>query len=159
VFSARVLSLSAAYNVLADSTWTESDIARVVEGALAPYRNGDSRIAINGPSVNVTPSNALTLALAVNELATNAVKYGALSMEAGRIAVQWGITQGDGTNTGTLRFEWSESRGPVVLPPTGTGFGSRLISSILAKEFGGAVALSYAPGGLTCTLEAPFPVR
>jgi two-component sensor histidine kinase len=92
------------------------------------------------------------MALAVNELATNAVKYGALSTIDGTVNISWTCEPQDGKRK--FRFVWVEANGPRVTAPTRSGFGSRLISCILAEDFGGTVALSHDPSGVVCTLEA-----
>jgi two-component system CheB/CheR fusion protein len=153
-FSARLKALGAAYNLLTESSWRDTDIRLIVEGAIAPYQTGGERFAIDGPEFAVTPSRALTMALAINELATNATKYGALSVLDGRVDVRWNKVKHLGVQI--FRFEWRESNGPEVIAPTRTGFGSRLIRTMLAKEFCGEVDLRYELSGLVCRLEAPF---
>jgi len=150
-FIGRIKTMGEAYNVLTEASWASTDVRLVVEGALAPYRTGTGRFTISGPALEIKPAQALTLALAVNELATNAMKYGALSAASGRVEVVWIITPEQ-----TLRFEWRESGGPAITPPTRTGFGSRLIRTMLAGDFGGTVDLRYNPDGVTCVLEAPL---
>jgi PAS domain S-box-containing protein len=148
VFNARIRSLSDAYNILTETSWTATVMNAVVEAALAPYRSS-GQISIAGPDHPISPKQALTLALAVNELATNAMKYGALSDAAGRVEVRWSLADG------ALHFEWRESGGPPVTAPLRAGFGSRVINSLLAGDFAGTVAMDYAPGGLVCVLQAP----
>ena len=150
VFNGRIQTLSDAYNLLTEHSWTATSIRAVVEGALAPFRTGTGRIAIDGPDLEIKPAQALTLALAINELATNATKYGALSAPGGTVSLAWSTDSG-------LRLEWSEAGGPAVTPPTRAGFGSRLIKTLLAKDFGGTVDLRYEPGGVICRLDAPRP--
>lgn len=150
VFNGRIQTLSDAYNILTEHSWTATSIRRVVESALAPFRTGSGRIEISGEDYDVAPGKALTLALAINELATNATKYGALSAPAGKVTVTW-------TTAPALRLDWTERGGPAVTAPTRSGFGSRMIQSLLAKDFGGTVELRYDPAGVTCTLQAPAP--
>lgn len=152
-FGGRIQTLSDAYNILTESSWASGSIKRVVESALAPYRTGQGRFAISGPDLEITPNQALTLALAVNELATNAMKYGALSVPQGHIAVVWGIAPA-GTAS-RFCFEWRECDGPRISPPTRSGFGSRLIKTLLAGDFGGSVDVRYEPTGLVAVLDAP----
>jgi len=151
VFQGRIQTLSDAYNLLTERSWSATSMRAVVEGALAPYRTGSGRIAIEGPDFEIAPGQALTLALAINELATNATKYGALSATTphARVTITW--------STQPMRLEWRESGGPAVAPPTRTGFGSRMIKTLLAKDFGGSVELTYDPSGIVCRLEAPGP--
>lgn len=150
VFNGRIQTLSDAYNLLTEHSWTATSMQAVVQGAMAPYRTGAGRIAIEGPDHEIAPGQALTLALALNELATNATKYGALSVPEGRLSLRWSIDP-------ALRMEWRESGGPPVTPPSRTGFGSRMITTMLAKDFGGTVDLRYDPSGLVCRLDAPRP--
>jgi two-component sensor histidine kinase len=150
IFNGRIQTLSDAYNLLTEHSWTATSMRAVVEGALAPFRTGTGRITISGPDLEIKPAQALTLALAINELATNATKYGALSAPGGIVGLVWSIDS-------MLRLEWIETGGPAVTPPARAGFGSRLIKTLLAKDFGGAVELNYDPAGVTCRLDAPRP--
>jgi two-component sensor histidine kinase len=93
---------------------------------------------------------ALSIAMALHELATNAAKYGALSNESGRITLAWRV---DGA---TLRLEWREHGGPPVTAPTRRGFGTRLIERGLSAELGGEVRLAFEPDGVVCTMVAPL---
>lgn len=155
-FTARLISLGRAHDILTQSSWTAAPIADVVEGALAVHRQADpSRIRINGPNVLMSAKAALALALALHELATNAAKYGALSNESGVVDLRWLLVH----EAEELRFclSWSEQGGPPVLAqPTRRGFGSRLLERSFAAEVGGAVKLTYAATGLICRLEAPL---
>jgi two-component sensor histidine kinase len=95
---------------------------------------------------------ALALAMALQELATNAVKYGALSNEAGEVEIAWALD-----DRRRLALVWTERGGPAVTPPSRRGFGSRLIERSLASDLGGHVALHFEPEGVVCTIEAPLP--
>jgi two-component sensor histidine kinase len=148
-FMGRIKTMGDAYNILTEASWTSSSIKRVVEAALAPYRTGTGRFKIGGTDFDITPNQALILALAVNELATNAMKYGSLSVQGGKVDVSWSVTD-------RLHFVWRESGGPQVTPPSRKGFGSVLIKTLLAGDFKGTVDLIYDPAGVICTLDAPF---
>ncbi len=154
-FAARLVSLGRAHDILTRSSWTEAPITEVVEGALAVHRGAETaRIRTGGPAVRLGARAALSLALALHELATNAAKYGALSNDAGSIDLRWHVVR-----AGAPRFclVWSEQAGPPILrPPSRRGFGSRLIERSFAAEVGGEVRLTYAPTGLICRLEAPL---
>ena len=100
---------------------------------------------------------ALALAIALQELCTNAAKYGALSNDAGRVEIQWTAPDPFGPAERRLRFAWTEREGPPVAPPTRAGFGTRLIQHGLARELGGTVEVAYDPAGLVCVIEAPLP--
>jgi two-component sensor histidine kinase len=102
--------------------------------------------------MTLTPNQAQSLTLAIHELATNALKYGSLSRDAGVVDVEWAIHPDR-----TFSFSWRESGGPTVSPPTRYGFGSRLIQRVLAQDFRGTVRPQYLPQGFVCELSAPIP--
>jgi two-component sensor histidine kinase len=120
---------------------------------LSVHRNGTGRFDISGPSVTLGSQQALSLSLAVHELATNAIKYGALSNEDGKIKILWSEEEAGGD--GTFFFSWTETGGPLVVTLDRKGFGTLLIARILAGDFGGDVKLGYEPTGFTCHLIAP----
>ncbi|CAO4178702.1 Blue-light-activated histidine kinase [Methylorubrum populi] len=152
-FSARLISLGRAHDILTRSSWTEAPIAEVVDGALAVHRAAATRIRVGGPSVLLAAKPALALALALHELATNATKYGALSNESGSVDLRWHVVQEGGMSR--FRLTWTEQGGPpILMQPARRGFGSRLIERSFAAEVGGEVELVYAPTGLICRLEA-----
>ena len=151
IFDARLHALNRAHDVLVQSSWTSAPMQIVVEGALAAHRTGDGRIRASGPAVDLTARQALSLALALHELATNAAKYGALSVPDGTIDVTWDCTVSEGTQV--FRFEWREHDGPAVSPPSRRGFGSRLIESTLSSDFGSSVRIEYLPEGVVCRFE------
>jgi two-component sensor histidine kinase len=154
-FVSRMIALGHAHDILTRTSWAAAPIEQVVEGALAPHRTKEKRIHVSGPDVALEPRQALSLALAVHELATNATKYGALSNQNGAINISW--SNGDAAHPG-FQFLWDETGGPVVSPPTSKGFGSRLIERILAGDFGGEVEMQYRPEGLKCELRSPKPI-
>jgi two-component sensor histidine kinase len=154
VFASRLMALSQAHDALTSSDWDRAGILGIVRGALQTQQLGEDKVAVHGPDLNLNPKQALALALAVNELATNASKYGALSKPSGRVDVSW-TWQEHGDN-GTFEFIWRETGGPAVVAPIREGFGTRVIKSSLADDFGGTVELSYEPAGLVCTLTAPL---
>ena len=151
IFDARLHALNQAHDVLVRSSWTSAPMQTVVAGALAPHRTADGRIRTSGPPIDLTAKQALSLALALHELATNATKYGALSVPGGTIDVTWDCSESEGARK--LRFEWRECGGPPVLPPSRRGFGSRLIESTLSSDFGGSVKIDYLPEGVVCSFE------
>jgi two-component sensor histidine kinase len=97
---------------------------------------------------------AVALAMAVHELGTNAIKYGALSIASGRIDITWQQTQVD--RLPTFQFRWQEKHGPPVSKPSRKGFGSRLIGRLIEGDFGGEVDLNYQPSGVICRVSAPM---
>ena len=109
---------------------------------------------ISGPPIRFQPKAAETFALAVHELATNAIKYGALSKPTGRVEVSWRVD--DASNPIQLIFDWVERGGPPVAPQARKGFGSELLERTLAFEFKGRTTLSFNPAGLQCRIAVPL---
>jgi PAS domain S-box-containing protein len=155
-FTARMLTLAHAHDILVKTSWTSAPIKQVIEGALAPHRTGQDRFEVSGPELLLQPKPALAIALAVHELATNAMKYGALSKDGGRVRVRWATNIRDGIPG--FDFDWNETGGPpVVTPePSQTGFGTRLIERMLKNDVGGDVRLNFAPDGVSCEVRAPL---
>jgi len=146
ILSERIATLGEAHSILTQSSWSSAPIRSVIEGALAPHRAGAGRIHIAGPPLQLPADQAMTLALAVNELATNAVKYGALSVETGEVVIRW--ETGRPQSEDPFRLAWNESGGPPVVAPRRRGFGSRLVEQVMAQKFQGEVELDYRPDGL-----------
>ena len=151
-YTARVMSLAGAYDLARASNWASTPIGDVLDAALASHRSGEGRFTIAGPALKVTPKQALALTLAVNELATNALKYGALSSPGGKVDISWSTSD----SPPTFVFLWREHGGPPVVEPAGQGFGSRVIKEFLANDFGGVVRLSFEPDGVVCELRSPL---
>jgi two-component sensor histidine kinase len=154
-FISRLIALGHAHDILTRTSWTGAPIESVVEGALGPHRTKEKRIHANGPDIVLEPRQALSLALAVHELATNAIKYGALSSQQGTIEIGW--SNGDSAHPG-FRFTWEEAGGPPVSKPVRKGFGSRLIERMLANDFGGEVETQYRAEGIKCELRSPAAI-
>jgi two-component sensor histidine kinase len=149
--TARLRALSATHDILSQSDWTEAAIGEIVRSELAPYiQSGEGQILMDGPPVSLAPNDALSLGLAVHELATNAAKYGALSVPGGSIAVDWRLIASD-----LAEVRWRESGGPQVEPPTRRGFGLDLIEKVVSHELRSRVVLDFAPGGVECVLQVP----
>ena len=147
-FEGRLLALAAAHDVLTRQSWESASIGSIVAGAVAPHHAADGRLTVEGPAVDLEPKTAVALGLAMHELATNAVKYGALSGPVGQVEVRW---TADG---GRLLLTWRESGGPPVTPPARRGFGARLLEQGLAEELRGSVRLEFRPEGVLCAVEA-----
>jgi two-component sensor histidine kinase len=145
----RLLALSAAHNVLTRENWEGADLAEIAREAVRPYDDAGGRIAACGPPVRLAPNVALALSMALHELATNALKYGALSAPPGHVALDWRAS-GDRA----IDIVWREIGGPPVVPPTSMGFGSRLLAS-LAGELGAPADVRFEPDGVVCRLRAP----
>jgi PAS domain S-box-containing protein len=152
-FDKRLQALAAAHDLLTRNGWDAFQLDELLARALEPFRL--RRFDLSGPSVRLEARIAVALALALHELATNAVKYGALSNEAGRVALDWHLVSRAGG--ARLRLTWRETGGPPVEKPSGRGFGSRLIERGLGRELGGDVALEFAPSGVICRIEMPLP--
>jgi two-component sensor histidine kinase len=119
---------------------------------LASLHGGVGRFTLNGPTVRLSPKTALSLSMALHELATNAVKYGALSVPDGRVDITW--TQIPQPGAPRLELTWTERDGPPVTPPESRGFGSRLIERGLAAELSGSADIDFRPDGVVCRIEA-----
>jgi PAS domain S-box-containing protein len=153
-FTSRIGALARAHDLLLASTWTSASLRDVVERAIAAHRSEAREIVLSGPDIELTPRQALTMVLTVHELATNAVKYGALSEDGGRVRVHWSLDERDGEGRPLFTFAWRESGGPAVERPTRPGFGTRLITRVFPNDFEGSVSIEYEPGGLVCVLTA-----
>jgi len=153
----RVLALSKAHDVLTDEQWSGADLREIVQQAAEPYQTeGEARVRLDGPPVRLPPRTAIAIALALHELSTNAVKYGALSTAGGRVDLSWKV-QPDLDGSAKLRLDWRESGGPPVQPPKRAGFGTRLIERGLSTDLQGRVAIEYRPDGVVCAIEAALP--
>ena len=153
---ARLHALSVAHDVLMRETWHGATLTEVVAVALRPFGiEQHGRFTVHGPAILLPSRIALAFAMALHELATNAVKYGSLSGKVGAVALTWDVAEDAGIRL--LRFRWRETGGPAVEPPTTTGFGSRLIGQVLAAEIGGTAKIDYDPDGVSFSAEAPLP--
>jgi len=148
----RLLAMSAAHDILTRESWEGAAVDDIVRQGMRPFLDDrdEARVEIRGPHLRVGPSAALALSLAIHELGTNAVKYGALSAPAGKVTIAWDPPDGP---RGVVR--WTESDGPPVAPPSRKGFGSRLLDGGLAADLGGKPRLVFAETGV----EAFLPVR
>jgi PAS domain S-box-containing protein len=146
----RIKALSRVHTVLSQSRWQGADLAGLVDEEMAPYRTGDPhRITCQGPKISLQPATAQTLALALHELTTNAVKYGALSSRAGRVSLTWNL-EPEG-----FKLRWTEMDGPAVSPASLSGFGTRIIMASVERQLGGRVSFDWRPQGLDCTISIP----
>ncbi|MFN3525586.1 MAG: PAS domain-containing protein, partial [Paracoccus sp. (in: a-proteobacteria)] len=155
-FEARLIALGKSHDLLTRENWAGADLRHIVADTVQPLAGGAGRFRIEGPHLWLKPSAALSIAMALHELATNAAKYGALSTDDGQVDINWQLV-GAGDDR-RLALRWSESGGPPVVPPTRRGFGSILVQRVLAAELNGAVGVDYAPSGVVCTIDAPMPV-
>ena len=150
----RIRALSATHDLLTQSDWGTTPIRSVVEAELAPYARAEGSLELEGPTVELAPNDALSLGLAVHELATNAAKYGALSAAGGKVCVKWSLDRDD-----LARVRWAESGGPPVAGQRPRGFGTDLIEKIVAHELRHPVDLNFLPTGVVCTLWVPVRLR
>jgi two-component system CheB/CheR fusion protein len=156
-FDARIGALTQTQDILNDEAWVGTKIANIVAGAIEPQLGGAKRFRISGPDVELDPRSAMALAMALHELFTNAVKYGALSNAAGHVDLAWSIA-GEAEHR-RLEMHWKESGGPPVEPPQNRGFSSRMIELTLAGVPGGSAQIVYRKDGLVCTLTVSMPQR
>lgn len=153
-FKARLIALSKAHDLLTRGSWKGASLQELLQQTVAPYsREGEPRVSMSGPAIWLKPNVAVGLAMAFQELATNAVKHGALSVPGGRVAVEW---RGGPPESYRLEIRWVESGGPPVKAPRWRGFGSRLLERGLAYEFKAEVQLDFAPAGLQCSIRLPI---
>ncbi|MBK1658712.1 PAS domain S-box protein [Paracraurococcus ruber] len=149
----RVAAMARAHTLLARERWNGADLRSLLEEELAPHRGAGATagVTLSGPPTGLAPEAAQPVAMAVHELATNAAKYGALSVPGGTVAVSW---QADGA-TGGLLMRWREAGGPPVTPPARRGFGTGLIENTVRRQLQGELALDWAPLGLDCSIRLP----
>ena len=148
----RLSALAAAHDLLTTERWESASLRQVIEKATGACGGSSARLRVEGPDVRLQPRTAVTVAMAVHELCTNAVKYGALSNEDGTVDIHWKVESGE-----RLHLVWSETGGPPVTRPERRGFGTRLIERALAADLGGNATIEFRPGGIVCTLDAPLP--
>ncbi len=146
-FEGRLMALSEAYNLLTENNWAGASLEAIVKRTLAPFAGLD-RLEISGPDILLGPKVALALSAAIQELSTNAAKYGAFSAPSGKLGVTWTIDE-----TGLVHLTWIESNGPVVTAPSRRGFGTKMISGIFDAEPGWSVKLDFQPSGLRCVMQ------
>jgi PAS domain S-box-containing protein len=154
-FTGRLQALSSAHDILTDEKWRGANFREVVKRALQPFDlERAHRVTLKGPRVRLGARQAQTLAMAINELATNAIKYGALSNDEGMVSLRWTKITRNGETF--LEFEWVEQGGPACIAPDRTGFGSTLLTRILPGDFRGEAKLDYQEAGMHYTLLAPM---
>lgn len=151
----RIRALSATHDLLTQSDWGTTPIGDVVAAELAPYTGEQDRaVETGGPEVELAPNDALSLGLALHELATNAAKYGALSLPAGKVDINW-----EKVTPNLARLRWTERGGPRVPEDRVRGFGTDLIEKIVAHELRHPVDLRFEASGVTCNLLVPVRER
>ena len=146
-FQDRLAALARAHSLLTKADWAGSTVRDLVSAASAPFDDG-GRFEVDGPAFSLKSKQSVALSLGLHELATNALKYGALSTTMGKIRVEWTV-EGD-----HFHLVWIESGGPAVQAPSVRGFGTRLLERSLAAELSGTVTLSFPGEGLRCDIHA-----
>ena len=153
--STNLRALSATHDLLMQREWRDAPVADIVRSELAPYmQDDDHHVSMHGPDVEVAPNDALSLGLALHELATNAAKYGSLSEPAGEVEISWWVEPGR-----HVTVDWREFGGPAVSEPGRRGFGMDLIERIVANELRQEVKVEFKPGGVECRILIPLRDR
>lgn len=153
-FESRLAAMATAQDLLVTRTGKDVSLRGVVLAAVAPHDPGD-RISIEGPDVTLRPETAMSVAMVIHELLTNAAKYGALSNDAGTVAICW-TCEAEVGNADRLRLAWKESGGPVVVPPRRRGFGTRFIERALGGSPGTGATMHFHPEGVECLFVTPI---
>ena len=152
-FNHRLAAMGEAHALLMKDAWQSALLGDVVATAVRPFDNaGPSQFALSGPDLALNSKAALALGMALHELCTNAVKYGALRSDDGTVRIDWRIDDGQDR---VLHFEWNELDGPPVIPPTNSGFGSTMIERMLGSQIEGMVEVRYEHAGLKFHLTVP----
>jgi PAS domain S-box-containing protein len=152
-FDARLTALAGAHNLLTEQNWSSANLTETIRTSIAATA-GDSanRVSLGGPDMVLDPQAAVSLAMIVHELTTNAIKYGALSNAEGTVSIEWGVSA-----EADLKLIWIERGGPSVSPPTSRGFGTRLIERGIASDRQSKVAMLFLPEGLRCEIVMRAP--
>jgi two-component system, chemotaxis family, CheB/CheR fusion protein len=153
-FEARLMALAKTHDLLTKGEWETASLRELLIAELEPYGGMESsRFTLNGQNVQLTSAMALALGLVFHELATNAIKFGALSVPSGSVEIGWEIE----TSQHRLRWHWIETGGPPVKKPSRRGMGSRVIEKGLMHEFGGEARIDFDPSGVQCSIDIPLP--
>jgi two-component sensor histidine kinase len=147
----RIQALANVHTLLAQSRWVGVDLRSIVMDELYPYCPQGTRAEVNGPDLRLKPQLAQLIAMALHELTTNAVKYGALSVSGGLLRVEWSHAA-----NGNLVIRWTETGGPAVKLPTRRGFGSRMLDGTIRTQLNGDLRFNWRTEGLACEIEAPY---
>ncbi len=159
IIESRLSAFARSHDLLARENWINAGLCDIISNTLEPFNafdGGKSRIEIKGDNLRVRPKEALALCMVFHELATNALKYGALLSKDGKVHIDWKLVSSPAGQR--LRLCWCETGGPPVKPPTRHGFGSQMINRGLAFELNGTGRFDYRPDGLVCEIDIPAPV-
>jgi two-component sensor histidine kinase/CheY-like chemotaxis protein len=150
----RIQAISKAHGLIRQRSWSGAELGELALVLLNAFQSeAANNIVLDGPEVQITPKAAQSIALVVHELATNAVKHGALSLPSGKVTLSW--REVEAHPVPRLRLLWSEAGGPKVTEPARSGFGLTVLRSV-ASELGATIDSAFHPGGLVCTIEGPF---
>ncbi|RZI59887.1 MAG: PAS domain S-box protein [Pseudomonas sp.] len=152
-FAARIEALARSHELVSPSKTEEAFLSDLIWPCLKPYAGAPGRITVIGPKVKLPAKEAVGLGLAFHELATNAAKYGALSVSQGSVEVRWERSVAQNAAASLIDILWRERGGPLVMPPVRRGFGSRLIEHGLKQDLGGTQQLNFEPEGVTCLMR------
>jgi PAS domain S-box-containing protein len=146
----RIQALANVHRLFVDSRWMGAELRTLVTQELSPYcQDGETRLRIDGPTLLLEPNTAQTIAITLHELATNAAKYGALSVPTGKVRVEWSIAP-----DGRVELRWTETDGPPTSSPTRSGFGTRVMESMIRQK-NGDVRFDWRAEGLVCEIAIP----
>ncbi|MEX2127180.1 MAG: sensor histidine kinase [Xanthobacteraceae bacterium] len=149
----RLLALGRVHDLLLKTNWTSTSLAEILKTAVDPFdTSGEGRFFVQSSDIEVSSGAVLPLAMVLNELCTNATKYGALSNASGRVEIAATV---DESRT-QFRLSWTEREGPPVHPPTRRGFGTRLIEHSFVRQLQGEAQLTFEPSGVVCLLDIPL---
>lgn len=148
-FEGRLAALAAAHSILTRTKWESMPLREIAAEAIRTCGVPSRRIHVEGPDILLGPRGAIAMALALHELCTNAMKYGALSNESGRVELNWRTIEEESA----FELRWVEAGGPPVPAPKRRGFGSKLIEQVLANDMGGEVRMAFEPDGLICVVK------
>jgi PAS domain S-box-containing protein len=149
-FEGRLGALSKAHNLLTERRWAPAPLRAIIDDVSHMCGAARGRIHARGPDVVLPPRQALSITMALHELCTNAMKYGALSNETGAVDLTWSVRDSQ------LDLRWRERGGPTVTPPKERGYGSMMIERALAHDLQGCSKLDFEPSGVICTIRAPL---
>jgi PAS domain S-box-containing protein len=155
VIEGRIQALANVNALVVESRWAGAELSALAAQELAAYLEGDdARVRIDGPQLLLTPFVAQAIAMTLHELATNAAKYGALSVDEGHVELRWSLS-----TDGQLVLDWSETAGPPVTTPKRQGFGTRMIEQMITNQLKGTIRLDWRADGLACEIAFPFSAQ
>jgi two-component sensor histidine kinase len=154
-FSARIAALGRTHSLLTEDYWQTASIHEMLKNELQPYDDGEHRITLTGPPVELSADLAVPTGMAIHELTSNAVRHGALSAPSGGVEAVWDVVR-DEAGRRVFSLTWTESGGPPVEPPSHKGLGSTLLERVLTTQCRADVEVTFDPAGLRVRLSAPL---